>query len=469
MTGSEKNQSPSTSGASDLSAGGAKKPEKSRKWFFLLLAVSIIINLTFILHPFVEYLIHFEKFRDSETVLSEIVGSPPAVGAWGQSRTPDSGAHLSERQAEEMRKLKSIGYLAGVNTAQEKSGVIRQVEGKTFQGLNLFTSGHGPEAILMDMEGKILHKWAKSYLEVWPERSEEHQAKKDFNSQFWRRCRLFENGDLLVIFEGLGLFKLDKDSNLLWKYDAYAHHDLDIDPQGNIFVLIREGRLLPEYNAEQPILEDFITVLDPGGNEIKRTSLLKCLANSPYWSAVDKENISGDVFHANTLQWLDGKLIGQSEIFQKGNVLVSLCNRDFIGIVDLEKETFVWGMSGLFIKQHQPELAPDGSIMVFDNRGLGRRSRVMRFTPFQQRILWVYDGKADGDFYSRKLGSFQQLPNGNVLITESGFGRVIEVAASKQIVWEYISPYRAGQDNEWVAQIPEMLRIDPGYTKNWLK
>jgi Arylsulfotransferase (ASST) len=469
MIGSGKNQTQSTSGASNPPGGVGNNPRKSRKWLFILLAISIIINLTFISYPFVEYLVHFKKFRDSEARLSKKVGSPPTVGAWGQSRIPGKGAHLSERQAEEIRKLKSIGYLAGVNTAQETSGVTRHLETKTFQGFNLFSSGHGPEAILMDMEGKILHKWAKSYLEVWPKRSEEHQAEKNFNSQFWRRCRLFENGDLLVIFEGLGLFKLDKDSNLLWKYDAFAHHDLDIDPQGNIFVLIREGNLRPEYNSEQPILEDFIAVLDPGGNEIRRISLLKCLANSPYWSAVDNENISGDVFHTNTLQWLDGELIGLSEIFQKGNVLVSLCNRDFIGIVDLEKETFVWGLSGLFIKQHQPELAPDGSIMVFDNRGLGKRSRVMRFTPFQQRILWVYDGKADGDFYSRKLGSFQQLPNGNVLITESEFGRVIEVAASKQIVWEYISPYRAGKDNEWVAQIPEMLRIEPDYTKGWLK
>jgi hypothetical protein len=40
------------------------------------------------------------------------------------------------------------------------------------------------------------------------------------------------------------------------------------------------------------------------------------------------------------------------------------------------------------------------------------------------------------------VSSAQRLPNGNTLITEGNGGRIIEVTAGHEIVWEYISPYR---------------------------
>jgi hypothetical protein len=44
-------------------------------------------------------------------------------------------------------------------------------------------------------------------------------------------------------------------------------------------------------------------------------------------------------------------------------------------------------------------------------------------------------------FYSPFISSAQRLPNGNTLITEGSGGRIIEVTAGHEIVWEYISPY----------------------------
>jgi len=44
-------------------------------------------------------------------------------------------------------------------------------------------------------------------------------------------------------------------------------------------------------------------------------------------------------------------------------------------------------------------------------------------------------------FYSPFISSAQRLPNGNTLITEGSDGRLLEVTADHQIVWEYISPY----------------------------
>jgi hypothetical protein len=37
----------------------------------------------------------------------------------------------------------------------------------------------------------------------------------------------------------------------------------------------------------------------------------------------------------------------------------------------------------------------------------------------------------------------QRLPNGNTLITEGAFGRIFEVTAAGETVWEYVVPYFA--------------------------
>src|SRR5688500_15716277 len=53
--------------------------------------------------------------------------------------------------AEEIQRLESIGYLAGTQSAPDEEGVTLHRADRAWQGLNLYVSGHGTEAILMDM------------------------------------------------------------------------------------------------------------------------------------------------------------------------------------------------------------------------------------------------------------------------------------------------------------------------------
>ena len=71
-------------------------------------------------------------------------------------------------------------------------------------------------------------------------------------------------------------------------------------------------------------------------------------------------------------------------------------------------------------------------------------------------------------FYSRKIGSNQRLPNGNTLIVESWGGRAFEVAPDGQIVWEFFSPHRAGETEELIAVLFDMVRVPRSFTKGWL-
>ena len=58
----------------------------------------------------------------------------------------------------------------------------------------------------------------------------------------------------------------------------------------------------------------------------------------------------------------------------------------------------------------------------------------------------------DDFFFSPFISNAQRLPNGNTLITEGSDGRIFEVTAEHEIVWEYICPYKGtvGMPMNWV-------------------
>jgi hypothetical protein len=74
-------------------------------------------------------------------------------------------------------------------------------------------------------------------------------------------------------------------------------------------------------------------------------------------------------------------------------------------------------------------------------------------------VVWSYDGTADAPFFTNTCGAAQRLDNGNTLITESARGRAFEVMHDGTIVWEFLSPHRAGEDGRYVALLPELRRI----------
>jgi hypothetical protein len=79
------------------------------------------------------------------------------------------------------------------------------------------------------------------------------------------------------------------------------------------------------------------------------------------------------------------------------------------------------------------------------------------------------DGEVTGDerkFYSNLISSAQRLMNGNTVICEGHGGRVFEVTAEKEIVWEYISPYDDGRTPR--ATDPNAVYRAYRYPQSWV-
>lgn len=391
--------------------------------------------------------------------------APP--GEWSVARDPV----VTEEQRAQFEQLASVGYLTGGARAQSSSGVTVHDVSRSWDGANLYVSGDFPGARLIDMEGSVLHEWRCDFLKAWPERQREDAT--DRGARNWFHAHLFENGDIIGVFNGLGIVKLDRDSNIIWKYAGGSHHHLHVADDGRIFVITRRDLSTPKISRAVDTLEDAITVLDPNGKELRRVSLLDAFWNSDYASflkspAVHRGSQRIDIFHTNRIVPLDGRLEERIPSFREGSFLLSFRTLNAIAVIDLEQEAITWAMSGMWLQQHCPSVMEDGTILLFDNQGNYGASRVIEFDPVTQGIVWSYSGDAENDLSSERFGTAQRLPNGNTLIAESHFGRALEVTRGGEVVWEFKNPARAGDDNELVANLFEMERVPRSLVDGWL-
>ncbi len=378
---------------------------------------------------------------------------------------PDEGLWNRARRAptvdEQIAQLEAIGYTGGDELATEANGITIYDPEQAWDGLNFWVSGHGPEATLMDMDGTVLHQWAMSYDDAFPngERYFNHHG-----AEFWRRAYLYPNGDILAIFEGHGLVKIDKDNEVVWRWDGRAHHDLEVLPDGRIWVLSRKGSVIERVNPKRPVLEDFAVLLSPEGEVLEEISLLEALEKSDGKDVLYKrKRRRGDIFHTNSLEVLDGRAASENPAFEAGNLLISMRTLSMIMVVDPASGATVWWDTGPYKRQHDPKILANGHLLLYDNLGYRGRSAVREFTVGDMQQVWVYGNSSEEPFYSRFTGAAYRFPNGNTLIAESGFGRVFEKNAEGETVWEYHNPNRAGDEGQFVAIIPDLVRLPRDY------
>jgi hypothetical protein len=338
----------------------------------------------------------------SESLSIDKAGSksdPAKNGRWSRSRE----SLQDELDEESYSKLMALGYLQGYYQAPEMMNVTINKKEHAYNGLNFYVSGHAPEALLIDMNGNVIHRWHYKHAEdIWP------TMQKNKKGSFWRRAYLYRNGDVLAIYEGIGLIKIDKDSQLVWSYSEQKkpHHDLEVAEDGSIYILTRERTTAPRMNNKS-ILEDFVTILTPEGRVKRHISLLVLLDYSPYArllneSIMKRKGNSADIFHTNTIELFNGELAQKSPLFRKGNVMVSMLYLNSIFIIDIDSEKMVWALgSGMWKRQHQPTLLDNGNILIFDNHFTGSSSQVIEFEPFSQEIVWCYRGD-DNDYGNTK-------------------------------------------------------------------
>jgi hypothetical protein len=418
----------------------------------------------------------------SWVVLAEVFPYPWLAQAY------EGGRALLEKETQYLDPYKTDFWKPERTSAK---GVIRHDAARAQQGLTLYTSGDSARASLVAMDGEVVHEWQLPFSAVWDESSPVRDPQPD-DYIYWNKAHVYPNGDLLAIYVaagdspwGYGMVRIDKESQLVWKYLERTHHDVDVGDDGRIYALTHEIRhnAYPDFpQLAVPRIDDFVVVLSAAGEELRKVSITDALINSPYARLLTRIvwYTKGDYLHTNGIDVVepdDAAALALAPFVKPGQVLLSLREIDTVALLDLEQERIVWAVRGPWLAQHDSDVLENGNILLFDN--LGRfldadgndaeggagRSRIIEFDPSTTEIVWQYAGTAEEPFESDLRASQERLANGNTLITEETGGRLLEVTADGEIVWEFVNPVRAegrGEDGgDLIPIVSWAQRIDP--------
>lgn len=372
-------------------------------------------------------------------------------------------------------------------TRRAQGGVVAWDRAATDPGYTLMTGYFGEGqfgARLIDMEGRVVQSWKVAFSDVWPGEAPHIRNRAPDRLVAWHGVRLYPNGDLLFNFQGGnfpgggGLVRVDKDSRILWKIARNTHHDIAPRADGTMAVVAHNWREdgIPACRGllDPPYHEDSILTVTEDGQVQGEQSVLGALCRSQYRglfsiTGLDVTSWRGllagdDPTHLNNVDVVSPEQAAVFPMARAGDYLLSLRNMNAVGLLDPASGLFRWVSAGQFARQHDPDILPDGSLLVFDNLGGGdRRSRVVAVDPATQAVRWSFSGSDADPLWSEKMGNQQLLPNGNVLITESWGGRLLEVTreAEPRVVWEYVNLLRGGDGAARVGLISQSLRYKP--------
>jgi len=320
---------------------------------------------------------------------------------------------------------------------QYRTGLIHYQPDFACRGYTLFC-GNGA-AYLIDMEGKICHRWQDArgvtYAQLLPSGNVLCRANSSPHVQGLRGL----NGQAPSIFE------LDWDGRCVWEYnDEWLHHDQHRLPNGHTLAIA--WRWLPDDigkrvkggiaqpNDPPQLLADVVLDIDGAGKVVHE------------WRSWEHLDVDDDVICPidHRLEWTHANSLRTTP---DGDWLISFRRTSTVAAIDPKTGAFRWKWKGLTAHQHDAKILPNGNLLLFDN-GCHRLdgpdySRALEFDRVKSEIVWEYHDEPAFHFYSLMAGCADRLPNGNTLICDSAVGRFFEVTPAKEIVWEYVNPFYA--------------------------
>jgi hypothetical protein len=306
---------------------------------------------------------------------------------------------------------------------------------------------------IIDRKGTIIHEWIARWNDVWGDKSgnfPRERIPRGDRGMYVHGVDILPDASVVANFEHLSTFRMNTCGDVEWKLDNLGHHSVFYSDQG--YIWLTAERFIPErktgfQNHKAPLRSWTVQKLSVDGDILKEIEIIDVLIKNDlfgllYLSSLESEDtdVKGDTLHLNDV---DEFPVGvESEIFEPGDLLVSLRNINALFVFDPETLKIKFLSIGRMLRQHDPDFMPGDRISVFDNRNLKPStgpeplaSRVLEFNARDGRSRVALDGK--GRFFSSIMSVHQRLANGNILVASSGEGRVIEYAPDGTMVWQY--------------------------------
>jgi hypothetical protein len=89
-------------------------------------------------------------------------------------------------------------------------------------------------------------------------------------------------------------------------------------------------------------------------------------------------------------------------------------------------------------------------------------SALMIVDPEQGKVVWAHTG----DFKGQHDPTI--VADGRILLFDNGMTPWGVTAVVDRVVWEFYNPHRAGEHNEFVATLFELVRLPPEFPTSWI-
>ena len=366
--------------------------------------------------------------------------------------SPDAKTHLIDMNGNEVHKWDYIGFpselLDPKVTGGKKGHVLLQLENGIGGNSGIFNNKVVGE---VDWNGNVVWQWGKE--------APGGEARQNHD---WNRLA---NGNTLLV--------------VTVDHIVSGVSEKPIADQA-IYEVTPAGKIVWSWNAGDHIDEFGIT---PEGRELLRKVYGNGGKGPGFLTINDMQPIGSN-------KWFDGG----DKRFDPDNIVIDSREASFIAIIEKKTGKIVWRIGGDYGNgtetnvgnanfatspslrptlsnkvprpidqtsgQHDAHIIPkglpgEGNLLVFDNEGPSgypptristqHGSRILEIDPIKMEIVWQYTAldseQPVWDFFSSYISIARRLPNGNTLIDEGMNGRIFQVTAAGEIVWEYVSPY----------------------------
>jgi len=303
---------------------------------------------------------------------------------------------------------------------------------------------------------QALHEWIPEIRELAKLDNYERPFNKPVQQSSFRMNHplILEDGGLIFQNES-SLYKIDACSKVKWFIKGTFHHSNEMDADGNIWV---PGVMNPSsYDGFLSHRDDSIVKISPQGQVLYEKSVARMLEENGYRGLLGI-GFGEDPIHLNDIQ----PALSDSDFWKKGDLLISIRNRNTVFLFHPETEKITWLRTGPWMAQHDGDFISDHEISVYGNdvisnpRFKGNQGGIKLMDGYNN--VYIYDFRTDSmslpyleimkamDVRTPAEGLATILENGDVFIEESNHGRLLMLSREKA-KWEFTNKI----NDKWVG------------------
>ena len=309
------------------------------------------------------------------------------------------------------------------------------------------------------MNFKVLHTWnpdVDEFIKPLKNIDEFKYLKRDANNSRFllRHPILLEDGGL-VYQNHSPLFKLDNCSNLIFQNNHdQLHHSTEKDLEGNIWApshmypqslpIEKVGRGIRE---EGGFFDDGIVKFSPDGKILFEKSVSQIFIDNGLeylLFSVGDSKFDNDPIHLNDIQPVDF----DGEFWKKGDVFLSMRHQSMVLLYRPTTNKIIWKGTGPFFHQHDIDILNNHKIAIFNNNSMnfvdgdvvyGNNEVIIYDFKTNEYTSYLKNSLIENNVKTRSEGRSEILPNGDLFIEETNFGRTLYFNSDGSLRWTHIN------------------------------